>query len=134
MAGADETGGMMLYLYAWLVALVRQRAITIRNQMKGIYPHSQHSRYDGWPVLAMKFCKRESTAKRWIEPLFCVVAGIAFFHVSEKLGAFVLMGSLSLTMVEGISSWIDRVRVQRLRDAESEMRRVNDLHRGVDNY
>lgn len=126
-AGGDQTGGMLLYFFAWLVALMTQRAITIRNEVAGRY---QHSKYTGWPVVAMKFCKTESTAKRWVEPFLCVVFGIALLQVSESVGTFVLCCAMALVMADGISSFVDYMRVQKMRDAEIEMRRLREMYRG----
>jgi hypothetical protein len=125
-AGGDKSGGMLLYFFAWLIALLIQRAITIRNECRG---HYQHSKYTGWPWLGLKFCKTEATAKRWVEPFLCVVFGIALLQVSESVGTFVLCGAISLKMVDGINSFADYRRIQIMHDAEIEMRRLRQMYR-----
>ena len=49
--------GMGIYLIAWFLALVYRRVQSLRNWLKG---DRVHSRYIGWPWLAMKFIKDPS--------------------------------------------------------------------------
>lgn len=131
--GADTTGIMMMYFWLWFCALLFQRLITVANRKKGIIPHS---RYSGWPYVAMAFpgVKRESQAKGIVEPLICLVVGVALFSVSEVAGAFFIVGMFSMAVVEGTHRRFDEVRVQQMRDAEMEAQHTASMYRGEDNY
>lgn len=131
MWGQDPTGVMKLYFFAWILAMVVQRTISIRNRQKGVI---EHSKYGGWPWMAMRFAKREIIAKRVIEPILCVIAGLMVWQLSEVAGAFLMFGAMSMTIVQGMEWATDMMRVQRMRDATIEARRTAAMYRGESLY
>lgn len=119
-AGAYGPQGGTIFLMAWFGALIYQRITTAVNSRKGIITHS---RYSGFPALTMKlfpFIKKESTARAWGEPVLLVLVGLLLFQLSEPLGVWVMLGSVSLVMVHGIGEQIDRRKVQAMHDAQIE--------------
>jgi len=133
IAGADHTGLMTMYFWAWFLALLCQRMVTIGNKRKGII---EHSRYNGWPRVAMAFpgVKRESTARSVVEPLICLAAGLALGEFSEPAGTFIMAGAFSMTVIETADRHLQRQRAQRMHDAAIEMRNAAAMYRGRDNY
>lgn len=128
MAGADETGVALWYFLAWFIALIIRRLQS--ESAKGV----RHSCYDGTPWLAMMFCKSEGTAKRVVEPLLCVGAGLGLAQVSPTVGALVMTGAFAIAMLQSTRSMIDRLRIQKMRDAELEMKHLRELYRNGGNY
>jgi hypothetical protein len=120
---------MIWFLWAWVAAVIVQRVETFQLVRKG---RIEHSRYAGYPVLALKmpFVKNEVVAKNCVEPLVCVVFGIVLCTVSESMGRFVMFGFVSLLVQRGMESRVNMNRVRRLRDAEIEQRYVSDLFHG----
>ena len=125
-AGADRI--MMCYLWVWLIALLLQKARTSTNRQKGIIPHS---RYNGFPAVAMKlFRSKTETQARTVEPVICLVAGIALMQVAETAGMFVAAGFVSTAIVEGSIRWIDHRKVQQMRDGQIDAERMSAMYRG----
>jgi hypothetical protein len=125
---------MFVYLGCWLVALIIQRIGTFRLVRRG---WRAHSRYAGYPALAMRLpWVTERVAVTLIEPLLCVLAGaVIFCTVSEAVGEFVMLSFASLLFRQGIEQEITRKRVQKMRDAEIEQRYIADRFREqVDDY
>jgi hypothetical protein len=124
---------MFIYLGAWFIALLAQRMRTLRMVRQGC---RVHSRYTGYPALAMKLPGvTERTAVVLVEPLLCLLVG-AFLYctVSQALGGFVMFGVASLLFRYGIEQQITRKRVQTMRDAEIEQRYLAERFRGGDEF
>lgn len=119
---------MMLWLMAFLVALVIQRIITCRLLARGVELHS----LDGGLPLLMKllpFIKKRNTALV-MEVLLCFGGGVALLSVSDFIGKFVIVGGISLWLREAIRNSICNRRVQRMRDQEMEARWLSERFRG----
>lgn len=124
----DRWGSPMgIYAITWLVTLLYRRFETFRLRRKGIVTHT---RYAGYPWLAMKFVKDTEQA-RGCEPVICLLAGAALCPVSETLGLFVMAGFVSLGLCMCIDKFVVYKRVQKMQDAilegefyAGEMRRV----------
>jgi len=131
-AAATQDAFVAIFFWAWLVALIAQRIETYRLVRRG---RIEHSRYDGWPSVAMllPFVKTEFAAKNVIEPAICLFGGALLCPVSEALGGFVLLGFFSLALKRGLENQVNRMRVQRLRDAEIEQRQLAEWFRGQRN-
>lgn len=128
-AGETRDPYMAWYFWAWLLALIAQRLDTFLLVRKG---NREHSRYDGWPniALALPFVKTEAIAKNLVEPLMCFLGGVLLCPLSESLGGFVMLGFFSLVIKRGLESQANRMQVQRLRDAEIEQRQLAERFRG----
>ncbi|HEY2787364.1 MAG TPA: hypothetical protein VGJ05_20580 [Fimbriiglobus sp.] len=113
---------MLIYLAVWLVFVARQRIKA---------DPAQHSRYTGYPVVAIRIpgFRTEMKAKA-AECLLCLLAGIALMPLDEAVGAFVAAGCFSLAIVEGIGREVNRMRVQRMRDAQIENQMLAERFRG----
>jgi hypothetical protein len=109
------------YFFLWFFALLMRRAQTLRNVHRGVITHS---RYEGYPWLAMKvpFIRRESTAKLIAEPLVCLgLAGLLYLG-SPPFGLFMMICAAALFLKCLIEHGITYLRIQRMRDAEIEQR------------
>ena len=73
---------MIYFFYAWLLAVIAERLETSRLVRKGWV---EHSRYAGYPWLAMKlpFIKKPVTAKNCVEPVICLLVGALLCPLSE---------------------------------------------------
>ena len=110
--------GMGIYLLLWFIALIIRRIQTFHLRQKGIITHS---RYRGYPWLAMKFrfIKDVEQAKGF-EPFMCFLIGAAVCPVSETLGFFIMAGLVSLGVCMCIDKLIVFKRVQQMNDAVLE--------------
>lgn len=111
---------MLAYLLLWLAALMYQRARTNWLVARG---WQVHSRYWGWPWLAMLFLvkKSEDRAKN-LEPLLCFFIGGLLCSVSPNLGFLVLSGIVSLTITRGVYLEATKRRVTAMRDLQIEQK------------
>ncbi|HEX4132934.1 MAG TPA: hypothetical protein VHZ24_23075 [Pirellulales bacterium] len=113
----------------WLMAFMLQRLRTMKLVRNGWVAHS---RYDGYPWLALQLplVHDERTAKT-IEPFLCLLGGMLLYPISEAVGQFVLLGIGSLSIKLSIERQTERVKLQRLRDAEIEQRSLIERYRGL---
>lgn len=120
--GFTNSHAMAAFLTAWLVVLLCQRIRTYWLWRQG---RIMHSRYEGylWLGWAFPLVRRCSGAKLF-EMLFCMTAGALLCGVDLALGEFVLVGFFSLLVKAGIEGEIEQRRLQRMRDAEIEMRQM----------
>lgn len=118
LTGGRWASGMGIYLGVWFIALVVRRIESLRLRMKGFIAHS---RYRGYPWLAMKFrfIKDVEQAKGF-EPFMCFLIGAAICPMSETLGLFIMAGFVSLGMSMCIDKFIVFKRVQQMSDAVLE--------------
>jgi hypothetical protein len=109
------------YFALWLFALVMQRLITLRNARRGLIVHS---RYAGYPWLAMKMplVRKESTAIRIAEPLVCLGLGGLIYLGSPLFGQLIMICAMALFLKGLVEKWANYARIQRVRDAEIEQR------------
>jgi hypothetical protein len=121
---------MFPYLGLWLVMLICQRARTFRLVRQGAV---WHSRYEGtpWLALCIPLIRTETRAKRLMEPVLCLLAGVVLYQFSQGLGVFVMAGWFSLAMVDGIDRELDRKRLAAMRDAEIEQKWLAARYRGL---
>ena len=118
---------MMWYFWIWLLTIACQRIETFRLIRRG---WAEHSRYTGRPLLLkLPFVKNEMTAKNMIEPAFCFLVGLCLLPISQTLGAFVMLGYLSLGIQRGLQSQVNRMRVRQMRDAAIEQRQLAEWFR-----
>jgi hypothetical protein len=115
---------MVPFLAIWFIALAVQRLITFVRSQRGWY---EHSRYEGYPWLGFMapFVQRVEGAK-FCEMMFCLMAGAVLLGIDEALGRFVLFGFFSLIAKAAIESQIEQNKLQRMRDAEIEMRNLTN--------
>ncbi len=107
---------MVYWLMAWIPALIVQRIITVRSKV------ITHSRYAGYPWLAMKvpFLKQETTAVQFTEPMICFTLGALLLGWSQFLGLFLMAGFLSLLICGAIENELFELRLMRMQDARLE--------------
>src|SRR5258708_28807105 len=79
--GASKDPFMSVWVIFWLLFLVKRRFETWRMAKAGIRVHSH---YDGWPRIAMLFCRTEGTARLVVEPLMIAILGCILLVVYEK--------------------------------------------------
>jgi hypothetical protein len=119
---------MLALLGVWFVCQVMQRIRTYRLLRGGAIIHS---RYAGYPYLAMKvpFVRSLATATGIIEPMMCLIAGTLLCTVSVNLGGFIMLGFVSFMVRNGIEKEIQRKRIERMRDAEIEQRWFSHVYK-----
>jgi hypothetical protein len=117
---------MWVYLQVWLVVMVIQRTLGFWRNRKQL---REHTRYTGWPWVAMLFVRSERLAKMGIEPGLCLLVGSLLCGVSEGLGAFVMLGFFSILFSGGLNREIDRQRVMQMHDQTIEGQDLSHWHR-----
>ncbi len=82
---------MVPFLGVWAVAMLCQRAITMRAMRQGVV---RHSRYEG--DVDTKLIKNAMTVKQVVEPLACVIFGLCFeiLGLSHGFAMYVGFGRL----------------------------------------
>ena len=125
---ADLYPGFGLFFLFWLAALICQRIQSYRLRWMGIL---QHSRYQGYPWLAMHmpFIKSEHQARRF-EPLLCLLLGVLVATIWDRLGLFIMAGFGSFGTCLVIETAILHQRMQAMVDADLELGYFVEHHRG----
>jgi hypothetical protein len=133
LGGLAPAPSMFTYLVLWLYAVVIQRGWSWQAERSGEHTHSK---YQGRPTLAMgiPFVKRESTAKAWVEPLICLIAGRLLYFLSPFVGDFVMWGSFSLAFTAQVQHRFWQARVRRLRDAQLEQEHLMQMFNNPDEF
>jgi hypothetical protein len=112
----------------WLVALFVHRVRTITATVKGII---RHSRDGGQLWLGSLFgLVKSPKGAQFIEFLICLGIGVQLKSVSPGVGSFVIGGSVALLFVALIENQMWSMKVQRMHDAEIEMRALSEMYRG----
>ena len=117
---------MVLWIAAFLVAVIVQRIITFRAIRRGAVLHTL---YAGTPLFMKLPLVRTDRAAMVLEILLCIVLGALFLAVSEFMGMFTLLGAVSLTIRTGIEDSVYTRRLDRMRDAKIEGRWYSDRMR-----
>ncbi len=89
-----------------------------QNWRKGVVTHS---RYNGYPVLALKLFPRlkEEDAKG-VEAFMCLAIGGVLTYVDPALGWYVMGGFFSILLSEGFNVELRKRRLQAMQDAVLE--------------
>lgn len=116
---ATEDPAFLVYLGMFFGMQIWRRIETFRLAWQGVI---WHSRYPGYPCVAMKMpnVRDEAMAVQVVEPVICFVVGFAFCPMSELLGLYVVTAGASLMLRNGIDALVDRKRIQRMHDARFE--------------
>lgn len=116
---------MECYAVSWFLALLFQKAYTLRCIRRG---EKIHSRYwgDPWIALKLPFVRTEGFARRF-EPSMCFVIGACLLWVSPALAALWMFGLISLTVILCVDHVVTQARMQAIDDAEIEARYYADL-------
>lgn len=116
--GLMNSYAMYLYLLAFLLAVIGQRMQQFQNFRRGVVCHS---RYNGYPILALKLFPRlkEGDAKG-VEAFMCLAIGGLLTYVDPALGWYVMGGFFSILLSEGINAELRKQRLQAMQDAVLE--------------
>lgn len=122
LVAACGANAIALYACVWVVFAARMRLTA---------DESQHSRYSGFPSVAIRIpgFRTEMKAKA-AECLLCLLVGVLLMPLDEALGAFVALGCVSLGLMEGIDREVNRMRLRRMRDAQIEHSMLAERYRG----
>src|SRR5579871_704429 len=122
---------MWPFLGVWMLALLCQRAGTMKAARQGII---RHSRYDGDVDQKMaKLFRSRVAVKQIVEPLACVALAVFFedyLGTSHGFALFFGVGAFSMAMVAVIDRQLDNKRLEAMRDAEIEGRYLTARYRG----
>ncbi len=119
---------MFSYIGVWLFVVIFQRAKTFSAVKKGTVVHSRYWG-DPWVGLKVPFVKKEKTARE-LEPVLCLLAGVALCGWSPGVGGFVIVAGFANAIAGGIVVEVDRKKLQAMRDAEIEQRYLAARYRG----
>ena len=129
-AVANKDEPLLIFWFWWLALSIRQW-VKARGTGNVI-----HSRYDGAPVVGMLFIKDEGEARRWVEPLLCLLVGCGLTYCSDILGKLVMSAGFSLSFLENYYRHVTQRREQDVIDARIESEtlvegvrnRINRVH------
>jgi hypothetical protein len=128
VAGFNGSQSMLDYLGVWFCAVACQRAYTFRLIRRGVV---WHSRYEGWPELAVKLARGNvKGAVLVVEPLIVAAVGYVFQDMGERVvGTFLMTGAFSLFVRELIHRQINDRRLMAMSDAQIEQEDLAHAYR-----
>jgi hypothetical protein len=120
---------VLLFFLAWLIAIIFQRYKTLRLARSG---HHEHSRCSGssWFLLWLFPVLETEEKARNAEPVLFLIVGFLAKTTVPTLGTLLWFSALSLLVTRVCELQIGRLQVQRMRDAEIEMRQTVRRYRG----
>jgi hypothetical protein len=131
-AQADE---MFAFLFAWLLAVIYQRAMTVSMEKKGI---RQHSRYTGFPWICMllTFGRMPEEKAKFLEPFICAGVAALFYNYGHPvLGGYLFACALGLVVVSSMQDRLRQVRLTAMEDAMMEQQAMAEaLRERMGNY
>jgi hypothetical protein len=108
---------MIWWVVAFLAAVLVQRIITRRATSKGAVIHTL---YGGTPLMMkLPFVKKEQSAVV-MEMFLCLLAGALLLPVSQFIGAFLMLGFVTLAARFGIEDFVYQRRLDRMNNARIE--------------
>lgn len=117
---------MWVFLWLWILAVLRQRVTQMQNRKKGIITHS---RYQGYPWLAFKLFPRikdEGNAKGAEAFLVMSVGCLLGYGLDPALGWFLALGGIGSLFIEAFAVEVMKRRVQAMRDCQIENQTIAD--------
>ncbi len=120
---------LLWFLVAYLVMVVIARIDSLRRRSRG---DTTHSFYSGWPRL-MKIFPRcsEVTVKKYVEPLFVGIVGVAIGNHNVPLAMYLLMAAICLFVSVFSSEEVLRRRVAEMNDAVNEQEIIAERFREI---
>lgn len=121
---------MWVFLWLWVLAVLRQRVTQMQNRKKGVICHS---RYQGYPWLAFKLFPRikdEGNAKGAEAFLVMSIGALLGYCLDPALGWFLALGGIGTLCIEAFAAEVMKRRLQDMRDAEIEQRDLAERFRG----
>ena len=134
LGGLVPAPDMVPYVLFWMFAVLVQRGRSIKAARKGV---KGHSRYQGWPALAMRLVpsvQGEMKAKMLVEPMICLVAGGLIWFVSPFVGKFVMCGFLSMAFTADVNRQFWKARVRQMKDAQIEQEQLIRMFNESDEF
>jgi hypothetical protein len=124
-----DTPAAWLFLWIYVLALLRLRSEWFRNRRHGFAPHRF---WDGMPWLAQKLLPRVQSISnlKGYEAFIFGFIGIALTHVDQVVGGLIIASAFASFCVECIWAQIRKNRVRAMRDALFQM---NQLHEDYTN-
>jgi len=120
VAGGSGEPAMWVFSLLFVVLLLVHRVNGARLRSAGFQQHSQDC---GYPWLAMLIPGIRTVQRAMaFEILICFIVGALLLPVSQVLGAYVMLGGISMGFMLGVQREVLRRRQQQVVDAEMENR------------
>jgi len=126
-----DTTPAWLFLWIYVLALLRLRAEWFRNWKRGVV---MHRFWDGTPWLAQRLLPRVTSISnlKGYEAFIAGFVGIAITHVDQAVGGLLIASAFASFCVEATWVQIRKQRVGAMRDAQMEMNQLmDDYHHGI---
>ncbi|MFT3786001.1 MAG: hypothetical protein QM770_07530 [Tepidisphaeraceae bacterium] len=134
MFGPDHALPLVGFLVAMIAVMFVHRALSVRP---GSMARQQHSRYDGYPLIATLLPLPERLIKWFVEPVLVAVVGALLLPVSTVLGKFIIVAGIvnaGLTMMRDFSfEWRARQMSDRVIEQRQLAARLRELQRNTFN-
>jgi hypothetical protein len=116
------------FFWTWLAALVLQRIYALKLRRQGV---TVHSAFDGMPWLLMKLGVKNEQRARIGEGFVCLLVGSLLMEAGTLgLGQFIMLGCLSLPVLEAIKRRMRYQQVLSSQDALLEMQMYQERVHG----
>ncbi len=126
LAISTDSFGAWLFLWLWILGILRLKAKQIQNRKKGITP--PHRYWDGSPWLAQKLFPRirDISNLKAAEGFLVMSIGAALTYADPALGGLVITSGIASICIECFAVQIRKNRVGRMREANMEMQQLID--------
>jgi hypothetical protein len=122
VSGPAHLYPLLGFLVAMLTTCALHRISGYRSLSMTNY---QHTRYDGWPLLASVLPFSEKTVKRSVEPLVTVLIGFVFAPVSVVLSGYLMLAGFLNAMFTIQRDALFEHRTRQMNDRLMEQRELS---------
>ncbi len=125
LAISTDSFAAWLFLWLWILGILRLKAKQIQNRKRGLIPHRY---WDGSPWLAEKLFPRirDISKLKSAEGFLVMSIGAALTYADPALGWLVIVSGIASISLECLAVHIRKVRVGRMREANMEMQQLVD--------
>jgi len=129
-ANVQRSPEMFFYFWVWLLALIMQRARSLRASRHG---HRLHSQNRGYPWLGYLLPGVKSYwAAAFVECCAVMACAAVAAPFSKAMAGFFFWGSIAMLFLGRLEHHAITMELRRMRDAEIEMQTRADLYRSQD--
>lgn len=118
---------LMCFLGAYVVMCLVTRVDGLLRRSRGM---QQHSFYSGWPRLMGQKCRIDEVAfKRFVEPVFALLAGYGLRQIDPPLGTYLMIGGVCMFLTVSAGQTVERARAVDMNDAVIEQEWIAERFR-----
>jgi len=118
-----ESDSQPIFIF-WCFYVLMQIRARIESMVLVARGKVVHSRYNGWPRLAVIFKKKSEKKLKELEPWLVIACGLLTLAFSEPLGSYLIVAGVALMCNGWVIESVERARAIQIHDALLEQQQM----------